>query len=277
MAKSSRFVSILIIPDGGGKTVQFKLRSWTFKLLCVVLLGGVALFLVSILLSGRIAAKVQLADFLAKQNEQLQEKSRRIEILAVEVAEIRKREEKVRILASTFLTSATTGRANGAKGAEPSDALVSDLERQQKTLEIASGDGSRDTRMQSAIPTLRPVDGWITRRFSTGTGQASAAENHTGVDIAAATGTPVFASAAGIVTTAGWDQYYGKLVIVNHGFGYETTYGHCSRLLVKKGDMVRRGETIALVGSSGRSTAPHLHYEVRKAGVSVDPLLFFVH
>jgi len=277
MARSPRFVSILIIPDGGAKTIQFKLRSWTFKLLTLVVLGGITLLLVSILLSGRIAAKVQLADYLAKQNEELTAKNRQIEALAVEVTEIRKREQKLRILASGMLGSATAADEIAHVEAVRTEAVTAPPDINAKPIESTDGEGGRDTRMQSAIPTLRPVDGWITRRFSAETNQTSASQSHTGVDMAAATGTPIHASASGVVDTAGWDQYYGNLVVINHGFGYETAYGHCSRLLVKKGDLVRRGEAIALVGSSGRSTAPHLHYEVRKAGVSMDPLLFFVH
>lgn len=277
MAKSPRFVSILIIPDGGAKTIQFKLRSWTFKLLTMVLLGGIALLLVSILLSGRIAAKVQLTDYLARQNEELEAKNRKIESLAAEVAEIRKREQKLRILASGILPSNPKFDERAQKEAVLSDLKTAKSEMNEKPVEPAAQEGGRETRTQSAVPTLRPVDGWITRRFSSSGKGTASAQSHAGVDIAASTGTPIHATASGVVDFAGWDQYYGNYVVINHGFGYETAYGHCSRILVKKGDLVRRGEAIALVGSSGRSTAPHLHYEVRKAGVSMDPLLFFVH
>ncbi len=96
---------------------------------------------------------------------------------------------------------------------------------------------------------------------------------HGGVDIAAPTGTPVFATRDGVVVKAGRQGAYGNLVIVEHEFGYETYYGHLSRILVKTGDRVEKGFRIGLVGSTGKSTGPHLHFEVRKDGVRKQPHL----
>jgi len=94
---------------------------------------------------------------------------------------------------------------------------------------------------------------------------------HTGVDISAPTGTPVLATADGIVTFAEWFSGYGQLVIVDHANGYETYYAHLSRFGVVEGQEVRRGDQIGAVGSTGRVTAPHLHYEVRIGGAPVNP------
>jgi murein DD-endopeptidase MepM/ murein hydrolase activator NlpD len=94
---------------------------------------------------------------------------------------------------------------------------------------------------------------------------------HTGVDISAPTGTPVRATADGIVTFAAWFSGYGQLVIVDHGGGYETYYAHLSRFAVVDGQEVRRGDQVGAVGSTGRVTAPHLHYEVRIGGAPVNP------
>ena len=85
-------------------------------------------------------------------------------------------------------------------------------------------------------------------------------------------GTPVRAAGGGLVQAAGTDPAYGLFVLVRHPEGYETIYGHASRLLVHEGDSVRTGQVIALSGSSGRSTAPHLHFEIRREGRSLDPL-----
>lgn len=95
---------------------------------------------------------------------------------------------------------------------------------------------------------------------------------HTGVDIAAPTGTPIRASAAGIVISAGWAGAYGNAVILQHGGGISTLYGHCSRVLVKKGQKVAKGQVIAKVGSTGYSTGPHCHFEKRVNGKPVNPL-----
>jgi murein DD-endopeptidase MepM/ murein hydrolase activator NlpD len=98
------------------------------------------------------------------------------------------------------------------------------------------------------------------------------AETHPGVDIAAPLGTPVRAAGGGTVAATGTDPDYGLFVLLRHPDGYESMYGHASRLLVSEGEVVAAGEVIALSGNSGRSTAPHLHFEIRRDGKSLDPL-----
>ncbi len=96
-------------------------------------------------------------------------------------------------------------------------------------------------------------------------------KRHNGIDYSAPHGTPIFATASGTVTFSGWRNGYGKMVIIRHPNGYQTCYGHCSRLLVKKGAHVKQGETIAKVGRTGRATGPHVHYETRINGKPVNP------
>ena len=95
---------------------------------------------------------------------------------------------------------------------------------------------------------------------------------HSGVDLAAPAGSPVYATAAGVVSFANWSGGYGLLVVVDHGGQLQTRFGHLSRLLVSPGQTVARGQVLGLVGSTGRSTGPHLHYEVRRGGFAVNPL-----
>lgn len=116
----------------------------------------------------------------------------------------------------------------------------------------------------------RPTYGTITARFGSG-GSRWSSGRHTGLDIAARTGTPIYASDAGRVTFAGWKGSYGYLVIINHNNGYETYYGHCSKLLVSKGQVVSKGDLIAKVGSTGNSTGSHCHFEVRYNGNIKNP------
>jgi murein DD-endopeptidase MepM/ murein hydrolase activator NlpD len=94
---------------------------------------------------------------------------------------------------------------------------------------------------------------------------------HTGLDIAASHGTPIRAALGGRVTFVGWKGGLGKTVIIEHPNGYETTYGHCSKILVNRGDVVEKGDRIAKVGTTGISTGPHLHFEVRKGGKRQNP------
>jgi len=123
----------------------------------------------------------------------------------------------------------------------------------------------------SSVPSHWPLDvqGFVTR------GQVRPGvpdESHVGIDIAVPIGTPVRASGGGTVMAAGYDSDYGLFVLLRHPSGYETMYGHTSRLLAAEGDEVQAGQVIGLSGNSGRSTAPHLHFEVRRDGKSVDPL-----
>jgi murein DD-endopeptidase MepM/ murein hydrolase activator NlpD len=123
----------------------------------------------------------------------------------------------------------------------------------------------------ASAPSHWPLDvpGFVTR------GQVrpgDVAESHPGIDIAVPAGTPVRASGGGTVAAAGYHPDYGLFVLLRHPSGYETMYGHASRLIVVEGDDVQAGEIIALSGNSGRSTAPHLHFEIRRDGKSLDPL-----
>ena len=97
---------------------------------------------------------------------------------------------------------------------------------------------------------------------------------HAGTDFAGGTGTPIHASADGVVIHSGWQSGYGRMVKIQHEFGYETRYAHLSSLRVKKGQRVSRGDIIGGMGSSGRSTGTHLHYEVRRGGHPVNPMTF---
>jgi murein DD-endopeptidase MepM/ murein hydrolase activator NlpD len=121
-----------------------------------------------------------------------------------------------------------------------------------------------------SIPRRWPLDeaGVITRGQI---GEGGADEAHPGIDIAVPTGTPIRASGGGTVARTGSDEEYGLFVLINHPEGYQTMYGHTSRILVTDGDEVSAGQVLALSGSTGRSTAPHLHFEVRRGGRSVDP------
>jgi murein DD-endopeptidase MepM/ murein hydrolase activator NlpD len=97
---------------------------------------------------------------------------------------------------------------------------------------------------------------------------------HEGIDIGASTGTPIMASDGGTVITAGWNGGYGLCVDIDHGGGYMTRYGHCSSIYVSVGEQVFQGQTIAAVGSTGWSTGPHCHFEIRIDGVAYNPLDF---
>ena len=119
------------------------------------------------------------------------------------------------------------------------------------------------------ISLIKPVSGIITSRF--GAGSAIRRSAHTGLDIATSTGTPIKAAASGTVTFAGYKGSYGNMIVITHANGIQTYYGHCSALYVSAGATVSQGQTIGAVGSTGNSTGPHLHLEVRVNGVAYNP------
>ncbi len=127
-------------------------------------------------------------------------------------------------------------------------------------------------RLLAAIPSLNPVNGEVNAAFGYRTNPFP--EFHKGLDLAAPYGTPVRAAASGIVASAGWDGSFGIRVDIDHGNGYHTWYCHLSRLTVRAGRQVARGEPIAAVGSTGESTGPHLHYQIMHDGVAIDPQPF---
>lgn len=129
--------------------------------------------------------------------------------------------------------------------------------------------------MYAATPKIWPVRGWVTSHFGNRTSPFSGIlKFHEGIDIAAQTGTPVVAPADGIVIKAGFGTGYGNMVEISHGYGIRTLYAHNSRLNVKVGQRVKRGDVIAYVGDSGSSTGPHLHYEVRVNNIAVNPIRY---
>lgn len=137
---------------------------------------------------------------------------------------------------------------------------------------------SQKKSLLSSIPSITPTNGWITshfgRRVSPFTGRSTL---HKGIDVAAATGTPIYAPADGVVIFSGIKAGYGNYIMIAHGYGIVTGYGHNSQNMVHPGQKIKRGDQIATVGSTGRSTGPHLHYEVLVNGKYQDPRKFILH
>ena len=160
------------------------------------------------------------------------------------------------------------------------DEAVSKLYVEPKKIVVAKNTSSSNTYVNTStnistakadlgISLIKPVSGIITSRFGARSSIRSSA--HTGLDIATSLGTPVAVAASGTVSYAGWKSSYGKLVIVNHENGIQTYYGHCSALYVTPGMTVTQGQIISAVGSTGNSTGPHLHFEIRLNGTAYNP------
>ncbi len=146
----------------------------------------------------------------------------------------------------------------------------------QSFLEVESVFQDQSDRLRHT-PTIWPVSGHISRGFGKRTDPFTGQlRQHEGLDIVNRMGTPVVATADGKVIKRGWQGDYGWMVVIDHGYGYQTAYGHLDSILVKKTERIDRGQTIATLGNSGRSTGPHLHYEVRLKGTPVNPYRFIL-
>ncbi len=214
--------------------------------------------------------------------------------LKAELVALNQFEEKIRIIANI---KETPGQESlfGVGGAIPEDiekalpltedhsSLIRGIHQQTKQLELAAATQEHgfeslikhlenQQNLLASTPAIRPTDGWVTSDFgyrtSPFTGQRVF---HKALDIATREGTPIIASADGIVTYTGKKGLLGKVITIDHGHGMVTRYGHLNKALVKSGTLVKRGDEIGLVGTTGRTTGPHLHYEVHLNGVPVDP------
>jgi murein DD-endopeptidase MepM/ murein hydrolase activator NlpD len=147
------------------------------------------------------------------------------------------------------------------------------LDGLENRLNVVARNLDRRNALAAATPSMWPSYGWL----SSGMGPrkdpiTGGNDYHSGLDIAGERGQPVYATAAGTVEHVGWQGAYGNLIVIDHGFGLETRYGHLLKFLVKPGVKVQRGDVIAQVGSTGRATGYHLHYEVIANGRMLNPL-----
>ena len=146
----------------------------------------------------------------------------------------------------------------------------------EEILELAK---NQELRMEN-IPAIQPVLNKDLKRMASGYGWRvdpvyHIRRFHEGMDFSAPVGTDIFATGNGLVTYSGWRQGYGETIEIDHGFGYATRYAHCSKRIARVGQKVKRGDVIALVGNTGKSTGPHLHYEVHHNGRPIDPRNYY--
>jgi murein DD-endopeptidase MepM/ murein hydrolase activator NlpD len=155
------------------------------------------------------------------------------------------------------------------------------IERTSPTVgtgEVVTAYSSPVPQRAVSVPSRMPLEGAsLTSGFGMRTHPVlGGRRQHAGIDLAAPTGTPVYATADGVIGRADWYSSYGLYISINHGASMETRYAHLSRLAVAAGDNVKKGDLIGYVGSTGRSTGPHLHYEVRVEGLAVNPIPYMV-
>lgn len=298
-------ITFILLSGHGSRIRQFsssKMALAAVALFGAVLLTGGALLIRDYLGLKSAAARVaQLHEQVAARDAEIVHQKRQIEYFANEINQLKinlvaldEFEKKIRVIANL---EKPAGEDNlfGVGGATPDDLDTSTPIRRDQSgllramhdhvelIERASFDKEQDfsslldqlnekKNLLACTPSIRPAKGWLSSTFgyriSPFTGRR---ELHAAYDIANREGTPIMAPADGVVTFAGKKGLYGNLVIIDHGYGLVTRYGHLHSMDVKKGEKVKRGAVIAKMGSTGRSTGPHVHYEVRLNGVPVSP------
>ena len=186
--------------------------------------------------------------------------------------ELSKEMQLVKSLGETELVRSITSQLNN---------LTMLVAYQEKSFNAIEDMVKDKEKLLAAIPAIQPVSDKDLTRVASGFGMRidpvyKVPKFHAGLDFTSPVGTPIYATADGVVSDAGFNAGgYGNRVVINHGYGYETLYGHMYRIKARVGQKIKRGEVIGYVGSTGKSTGPHCHYEVHKGGQPVDPVYFF--
>ncbi len=251
-----RTVTIMVHRDGDLESRSIRLPLWLAR---VIVIGGSTLLVLIVLAAAlytpiaRTAARVP---GLNREIERLRAENELVHELAARLEEVEDRYDQVRTMLG--------GDVVPVRGRELSEDPIA-----HAILARTPGDSGR-YQIGASVPSHWPLrEPGIVTRGTVGSGSGS--EAHSGLDIAVPVGTPIRAAGGGVVVRAGEDPEYGLFVLIGHPDSYQSMYGHASRLLVHADDSVRAGQVIAMSGSTGRSTAPHLHFEILHEGRSIDP------
>lgn len=285
-----RHSTIVVIPQAAGRVYKFHLSPTLLKILGSFLALTLVLSLVALFGSGNFLRQRALYQKLEKENKELRRANERLQQALSEVhSRLEQFEQRTKQLAiaagvaDALLAPVAAGKSSVGSGG-PLERLTGGpeqlLERESQLERHLGAVEQRLSEQQLLLahtPTIAPVVGVITDGFGPRIDPITRqAAFHDGLDISAAFATPVRAPADGLVVFADRESGYGRLVKINHGYGFFTLYGHLDRILVKEGQRVKRGEVIGRVGMTGRTTGPHLHYEVWKDGEKQNPLHYIL-
>ncbi|MBI5815115.1 MAG: M23 family metallopeptidase [Nitrospinae bacterium] len=300
MAKKYTFI---FVPDVTGKFMRFSVPKAVIHGM-----GGVAVamfflftyFSLSIIKKSEDLGELRdLRSVTASQKLEIQQFNQKMKLIETQLARLEKFDRKLRVITALEKQSpSSTEFGLGGPGRDDMDLTGSSQKLTHSVLDSLNTDLDRVKQMaenqelsffeldeffkeQSALfshtPSIWPARGFITSNFgyrrSPFTGMR---ELHEGLDIATQANAPVLAPASGVVINAGFNPGYGNVLEIDHGYGVVSRYGHAAKVTVNIGQRVKRGDTVALVGSTGRSTGPHLHYEVRLNGVPVNPYRYIL-
>lgn len=262
-AEDRNSITLTIAPSQAERTFQLELPRWSLRFLGLILASALVLVLVGGVLYGKLIRDSVLLRQIRDENMVLRERAARLDQIEANLREI----DRVRRQLLSLAGMEEEGNASSWTG-DRGDSLLILAEPLGDSQEGTLSPQTRGTPLRQI-----PLRGPVSRGHTAGRGGRP---KHSGVDIAGMAGAPVAAAADGRVAMAGWDETFGKLLVLRHRDGWETRYGHNDGIVVSVGDSVEAGQTIALVGSTGRSSAPHLHFEVLKDGRPVDPGEYFL-
>lgn len=256
MQKRERHISFIVVPHhkAGQYAVDLSYRALRWL---AVLAGVILLFIVVLVVNyGQIYWRAGQYELMRKRQDEMEREFSRLGALKAEIARLQGVEGRVRGMLQTGRQPDTLNVTQISTAPAPA----------HPSLPSAAAPAPPDTA-PAQPPSLKPAQGWVS---------AGLGPEHPGVDIAAREGEPVLAAADGSVAFAGQDDYFGNKIVISHGKKYETMYGHNGKVMVRAGERVRRGQIIALVGSTGVSSGPHLHYELRVDGKPADPTRYWI-
>lgn len=287
-----RLNTIIIVPHSQARFIKFSFSTRTLIAAATAFATAVVLSIVAIAYSGNAVSRRADVQRLQSENRELSEVNTE---LSETIAEVQARlddfeERTARLALAAGMQgdgagmSEATGVDNQVGSGGPYDRLPDGPETLrlqerwiEQQLDLVAEKLSETGDMLSSTPTTAPAVGVLTDGYGTRkdpiTGRRAF---HRGLDISARRGTPVYAPADGVVVFTGRNGGLGKTIRISHGFGFTTLYGHLHEIGVEPGDEIHRGDQIGTVGNTGRSTGPHLHYEVHEDGRSVDPLYYIL-
>lgn len=292
--QANKSLTFIIIPPGIGKTWRLNVKKNLLAGILSVLMVVAGASLTISYLYYDSQNEIQQVNNLKASN---QEKDQLIESLNNSIDNIEsqrksiesKQEQLKKMMGVGTETTNSQPSRGGQGGAEihidindqggalqRAQAISTSLYRQEKELDEMIARVGNNKEYFLSIPNKWPVEGELTSEFgwrnSPFGGRSSSF--HNGIDIANNVGTEIFAAADGTVTSAGWQGAYGKTVEIDHGYGFKTMYGHNYVLLVEAGEEVEKGQVIAKMGNTGRSTGPHLHFSIFKNGQALNPMVY---
>jgi murein DD-endopeptidase MepM/ murein hydrolase activator NlpD len=300
---SCKKVTIVILPEGANtvKQIKFPRIFFSFLLLFIFSLTGFLGWAATdyYKIKSQVPQNIQLRKENQQQGAQLAALANQIDKINSKMVELKKFDNKLKVMVNLEPGDDNTPFL-GVGGSDPNlmdteysvekahqklarlmhqslDNLETEISVQTQEKTELYDFLTKQKSMFACTPSIWPTKGWVTSKFGYRISPfTNEKEFHSGLDISARTGTPVIAPADGVVAAAGKTYGFGNLLTISHGYGLKTRYGHLSKILVKKGQAVKRGDTIALTGNTGRSTGPHLHYEVHVEGVPVDPTRYIL-